>query len=626
VRGAMRVTLMVSAASALLAMVVAQPMAGASAPQLVATGSSFAGVAMSQWQGQFNELDGGNVNYTVSSSVVGLNDFCNRTVDFALSDLSYAASQSDCSPTQVPYPYQYVPDVGGSLAFEYNLKATTGKRITDLALDASTIAGIFTGAISSWNDPAIVALNPALQLPDEPITPVYRSDPSGENYLLSDYFVNTDPSLLAAFQQLANVPHPGASAIWASFADGIPTSSQFPNLHALFGVNGADAASQGPLTTRGGISYVETAYAKNVGLPVASVENEAGNAVQPTAENAVEALQGATLNADLTENLGGVFDDTAGDAYPLSSYSYFVAPCSPTLAAAEQPPTTCSGNSGVSPISTTQGAELGQFFAYAVCLGQSKMAALGYAPLSEQLVEEAFAAVGRINGATEPPPPTPANCPNPSIAGGSSTISAVGPPNSQASAGRASLSVSPSTVGDAWVLSVRVSNASTTVSAITGGGVGGGWTKLAQVSDATENKDIEEWLGPITNAGSSVLTADFSRGVSRTWVGLTAQEFTNGTGASTAWARDVGSSATDDTASSTITFPTLTPATSGELYVGFGRASSSASGGNSPGFTYEPGSPKTLSIYDPGVSSTVSPTAAQLGGVSLAVGALIQAS
>ncbi len=389
-RVAMRVAFMVTAVSVLFATVLAQPEAGANDPQLNATGSSFAGVAISQWEGQFNELDGGNINFTVSNSIIGLNSFCNQTVDFAASDISYATGQSNCSPTQVPYPYQYIPDVGGSLAFEYNLTGTTGKRITDLVLNASTIAGIFTGAISTWNDPAIEALNPKQPLPDEQITPFYRSDPSGENFVLSDYLVYTDPDLLAAFQQLATVPNPGASTIWADFANGVPTSSQFPNLHALVGVNGPDASSQGPVHTPGGISYVENAYAKNVGLPVASVVNEAGNGVQPTPANAAQALQGATLNADLTENLSGVFDNTAADAYPVSFYSYFVAPCSPSRAAAEQPTTTCSGNNGVSTIGTAQGAELGQFIDYAVCLGQSDVANLGYVPLSEQLVEEAL--------------------------------------------------------------------------------------------------------------------------------------------------------------------------------------------------------------------------------------------
>ena len=290
-RGVIRIGVVASAVSVLFAVVVTKPMAGASQPQLTATGSSYAGVAITEWEGQFNEDYGGDVNFTVSSSVVGLNDFCNQTVAFGATDLSYAAGESDCSATQVPYSYQYVPDVGGSLAFEYNLDGPNGKRISDLVLNDTTIAGIFTGSISSWNDPAIQALNPNLRLPAESITAYYRSDPSGENYLLSDYLSNVDPGPLAAFQKEANVPTtPGTpSATWADFANGVP-----PILKSWSPRNGADAASQGPPQSQGGISYVETAYAKNVGLPVAAVVNEAGNAVQPTSENTVEALQGAT--------------------------------------------------------------------------------------------------------------------------------------------------------------------------------------------------------------------------------------------------------------------------------------------------------------------------------------------
>jgi hypothetical protein len=171
-----------------------------------------------------------------------------------------------------------------------------------------------------------------------------------------------------------------------------------------------------------------------------------------------------------------------------------------------------------------------------------------------------------------------------------------------------------------------VSNSSTTVSSITGGGVGGNWTKLTQVSDSTENKDIEEWLGPISNAGSSVVTVQFSRGVSGTKVELNAQEFTNGTGFSTVWTDDVGASVKNDTASSTITYPTLTPASRGELYVGFSRASSGSSAGVTPGFSYENANAQSLYIYDPNVSSSVSPSASQQDGLSVTTGALIKAA
>ena len=127
-------------------------------------------MAISEWEGQFNELDGGDINFTVSSSVVGMNDFCNHTVDFGATDISYATGQADCSTSQVPYPFQYMPTVAGGLAFEFNLQGTNGQRITNLILNGQTLAGIFTGSIKNWNDPSIQALNPSVPLPNEPIT------------------------------------------------------------------------------------------------------------------------------------------------------------------------------------------------------------------------------------------------------------------------------------------------------------------------------------------------------------------------------------------------------------------------------------------------------------------------
>ena len=527
-RVSIRIVLAVSAVSFLCAALVGQPTAGASMPQLNATGSSYASVAMSEWEGLFNEQDGGNVNFTVSSSIVGLNDFCNQTVSFALSDLSYAAGLSDCSPSQVPYPYQYIPDVGGSLAFEYNLQGPNGKRITDLVLNAPTLLGIFTGSINNWDNAAIQALNPGTPMPDEAITAFYRSDPSGENYLLSDYFSDVDPGPLSAFQQVADVPTtPGTpSATWADFTNGVP-----PNLDSLIGDNGSDAASQEPLLTHGGISYVETAYSKNVGLPVASLVNEAGDAVQPTAENGIEALQGATLNADLSENLTGVFDDTAADAYPLSSYSYFVAPCSPSFAAAEQPPRRAPETTVASrPSPASQGAELGQFIDFAVCSGQAHVAQLGYAALPEQLVEDAFAAIGRIDGATEPPPPTATNCPNPDHYRGdrhhlcSRPADFAGFP---AGAPRLSVPRSSAIVGDAWVLAVRVSNSSINVSSVTGGGVGDHWTKLARVSDVGPEQGRRRVAGPDLQDGVTRSHCPLLRGRRGNKGGTRAQEFSS---------------------------------------------------------------------------------------------------
>ncbi len=76
----------------------------------------------------------------MSSFVSGMNDFCNNTVDFGATDISYATQQSICSTGQVPYPFQYMPDVAGGLAFEYNLQGANGQRITNLVLNGPTLA------------------------------------------------------------------------------------------------------------------------------------------------------------------------------------------------------------------------------------------------------------------------------------------------------------------------------------------------------------------------------------------------------------------------------------------------------------------------------------------------------
>lgn len=390
--------------------------ASASLPPMNVTGSSFAGVAIEQWEGQFNEIDGGQINFTVSSSVLGMNEFCQTQVQFGATDIAYSTGQSSCTTAQVPYPFQYMPDVAGGLAFEYNLDGADGRQIKNLVLNAQTIVGIFTGGIKNWDDPAIQALNPQDQLPNEQITPYYRSDPAGENYLLSDYALHTDPGPVTDFQGVATVSSGAGqpSAYWAQFSNGVPSNSEFPNLGGLVGVNGSDAASQGPLHTPGGISYVETAYAINVGLPVASVVNASGKAVQPTSYNVATALTKAILYSDLTQNLGDVYTNPDEYAYPISAYSYFVAQCVPSQAATQN--FSCDSSGSVT-MPASEGTELAKFIEYVTCLGQSRMAQLGYSPLPPNLVEEDFQAAGRLPGATTPAPPTASNCDNPYITG-----------------------------------------------------------------------------------------------------------------------------------------------------------------------------------------------------------------
>lgn len=386
-------------------------------PLLQSTGSSFAGVAIDQWVGQASSLYGFHINFQVSSSVFGLNSFAQGQEDFSASDIPYSSGQADSTPTQ---PYQYLPDVAGALAFMYNLQGTNGQQITNLVLNAQTLDAIFTGKIKDWNDPSIqkIQTNPAVaqNLPATPIVPVYREDASGENYLLSDYLLHEDGATFQAYQRAVADPQVGQpSATWPLSQTSPPAG--YPNYTSLTGQNGSDGVANyvSALASEGSIGYLETAYAIQHNFPVASLVNASGAAVQPTSVNDATALEKAILFADLTQNLANVYSNPLPNAYPVSAYSYFVAPCTPSLAAAQH--FSCTGPQGASPFTSDRGAELGDFIAFMACAGQEKMALLGYSPLPPNLVQEDFNAIGRLNGGVQPPAPTAATCHNPYVDG-----------------------------------------------------------------------------------------------------------------------------------------------------------------------------------------------------------------
>lgn len=410
--------------------------AGAS-PSMQSTGSSFASVAIQQWVGQSATLFGLNINWQVSSSVVGLNNFGQNQIDFAASDIPYSAQQSTYYPNQ---PYQYLPDVAGGLAFMFNLNGANGQQITNLNLNPSLIGKIFFGEITKWNDPAIVAANPQLSgfLPSQNIIPVYRSDASGENYLLTDYLLHQDRADVVAAQTAFQSGNPGQpTATWP-----VPSASaqydpnKYPGWPAGYpvGESGSDNAANyvSALSSVGSITFVETAFAKEHHFPVASLLNASGATVQPTSLNVATALVTALLHADLTQDLSQVYVNVQPNAYPLSAYSYLVAPCSPGLATGQQ--SQCAGGPGTtSPFSSGKGQALGQFAAFLACAGQEKMATLGYSPLPPVLVQADFNAIGRMNGGQQPPSPTASNCKNPYVDGetllpGQPLVPGVAPP------------------------------------------------------------------------------------------------------------------------------------------------------------------------------------------------------
>ena len=190
----------------------------------------------------------------------------------------------------------------------------------------------------------------------------------------------------------------------------------------------------------------------------------------------------------------------------------------------------------------------------------------------------------------------------------------------RAANGTASLPVSPVQVGDALVMVVKISSSTVTVSSVSGGGAS--WVKVEAFA-GTSGKDVELWLGSVTTPGSQTVSVTYSGSVSSDDVELAAQEFTAGLGAATVWSKD---SAGGQLNSSVAAFPSLTAATSGELYFGYIRGSGTFSG-SSPGWTYVGTSDGNEVTFDPAVSGVVAPPVSQVpAGASTSAAVLVAAS
>ncbi|MCW2767566.1 MAG: hypothetical protein JWO11_3525 [Nocardioides sp.] len=194
---------------------------------------------------------------------------------------------------------------------------------------------------------------------------------------------------------------------------------------------------------------------------------------------------------------------------------------------------------------------------------------------------------------------------------------------------QATLSVTPVNVGDAWLLSVFIVNTSISTTAVSGGGATG-WTKVAPTTAASNGVgNFELWLGTIGTAGASTITLTYSASITGTDVELDAQEFSSGLGAGTVWAKDGSQAGFNNNASSTtIAYPTLVPAGSGELYFGFMISyAGGTSAGPTSGYSYFTTSNGDQVAYNGNISASTSPTSSTpSAGISFGDGVLITAS
>jgi phosphate ABC transporter phosphate-binding protein len=387
----------------------APPAAAATFVAISGAGSTWSFNAINDWTTNIVQF-GMPVNYQPVGSASGRQEFAGGTVDFGASDIPYGV-QDVAGPNPLPTRgYTYMPDTAGAVAFMYNLHIG-GQQVTNLRLSGAVIAGIFTNAITRWNDPLIAADNPGLTLPDEPIVPVVRTDSSGSTWQFTQWLSATQSSYWSGYCTVV-----GRTSCTPTTGYPVQSGTAMVGQQGDLGVTGYVSQS----SAEGAIGYTEYAYALETGFPVANVLNAAGYYTAPTPQNVGVSL----LNAQIDENasdplyqtaeLSNVYADTDPRAYELSYYSYMILPTDASF-----PLPSAGGGYTV--------AAFGQF---ALCQGQIPLDALGYAALPINLVEAGYGQLLRVPGASLPASTSAfiASCNNPTFASdGTDTLANTAP-------------------------------------------------------------------------------------------------------------------------------------------------------------------------------------------------------
>jgi phosphate transport system substrate-binding protein len=260
---------------------------------LTGAGATFPNPIYTKWFDAFNKKTGVQINYQSIGSGGGIKQYTEGTVDFGASDGPMTDEQMQAVGGHV----LHVPTVLGAVVLTYNLP---GLESTKLKFDGATVADIFLGKITKWDDKRIAALNPGVKLPNGDIIVVHRSDGSGTSYIFTDY--------------LSKV-----SSEWKEKV-GKATSVNWP---AGLGGKGNEGVTQQVKQTEGSIGYVELIYAFANKLPYADVKNAAGKFVEPSLASVSAAAASAKFDKN-TDFRVSITNAPGAEAYPISSFTWLL--------------------------------------------------------------------------------------------------------------------------------------------------------------------------------------------------------------------------------------------------------------------------------------------------------------
>jgi len=325
-----------------------KPATAAAALQIKGAGATFPEPLYQKWIDQYRaghpEVA---FEYEGVGSGEGIKRFIAGSVDFGASD----AAMKDEEIAQVKDGVKLIPITAGMVVLAYNLPGVEG----ELRLPRDVYVDIFLDRIARWDDPRIRAANPGLALPAKLIQPVVRRDSSGTTFAFTNH--------LSA-----------VSAAWREQGPGTGKQIDWPGA-AMTGM-GNEGVAQKVKISHGSIGYMEYGFARRLGLPVAILQNQAGEYVKPDATSGRAALAAAA--ADLPHDLRLFLPDPAGaDSYPIVSLSWILLYqkyADPRKARA-----------------------LKEALTWGLRQGQPSAEAMGYIPLPENIVAKATEALAGID-------------------------------------------------------------------------------------------------------------------------------------------------------------------------------------------------------------------------------------
>lgn len=305
----------------------------ANAANISGAGATFPYPIYAKWADAYKKETGNGLNYQSIGSGGGIKQISARTVTFGASDMPLQPAELD------KIGVIQFPTVIGGIVPVVNLD---GIKSGDLTIDGPTLAKIYLGQITKWDDPAIKKLNPDATLPSRAIALVHRSDGSGTTFIFTNY--------------LSKV-----SEDWKSKV-GSNTSVEWP---AGIGAKGNEGVANNVGQTKGSIGYVETAYAKQNHLTTMKMVNKDGKVVEATPE----AIRSAAVGADWA-NAPGFYiiltDSPSAKSWPIAGATFILMPKQPRDAAAAK--------------------EALKFFEWAYKNGDDMASGLDYVPMPDNVV------------------------------------------------------------------------------------------------------------------------------------------------------------------------------------------------------------------------------------------------